>query len=194
MTEYEREWKAIEQNRPNVVRHKKQVIRKAIMKTCILEVIVIAILWLLLKDRMQVMLTVMLLGAVVYSLLWVKLLRIIRTPYVGRIEKIEQVQKRVSVGGAASSFYTSMRDAIFIKCTVKENNGKSHVFELPASYSIAYQQGDIVLSTSGIYYPINLTQHEQTVCPCCNSITPSSKENCIACHFDMRQEEEIESC
>ncbi len=75
-----------------------------------------------------------------------------------------------------------------------EYERESHVFELPASYGVVYQQGDKVLSTSGIYYPINLTQHEQTVCPCCNNITPSSKENCIACHFDMRQEEEIESC
>ena len=194
MTEYKKELTELARNHPQVWKYRNKVIMAAIIKLLILEAVAVAVPLLLLKDRMQVMVTVMILCGIGFPLLWVKPFRMIRKHYVGHLESIGHVQKRVSVGGAASTLYTSMRDANFIKCTVKDSNGNTHIFEAPATYSAVYKTGDTVLSTSGIYYPINLTPHEQTVCPRCAGITPLNKETCIVCHFVMSNQKGHELC
>lgn len=183
MQEYRQELNALELKHPRVLKHRRKVIWSAVIKTIIIQIMAISVSLVTLIDRREILLIAIVFGVTVLPWIFVKPGKIIRQHFVGQITGIEYVQRRVNVGGVASTLYTSMQDAIFIKCIVKDNAGKTHSFEVPAKYDAVYKIGDRVISTSGISYPVNLTPHEQIVCVRCGSMIPLGKEFCMTCGY-----------
>ncbi len=178
-------WKAFSADRPALAVERNRLIRKTVVKVTIMELVIgglIVASYFAAKDQFVPLLAVGVVAALVLPWVTVKPQRLMKKKYVGHIKAIQYIQRRVSTdGGGPSTMMTSMADAIFIRCTVTDAKGKRHTFELPAKYAAVYHEGDLILSMSGFAFPINVTEHELEICPCCGGIQPRANGGCMNC-------------
>ena len=112
--------------------------------------------------------------------------RLFTPRWLGTVQKIAYVQRRVDVkkthSHAGGTFYTDMRDRTFIRVTVQDDKGRAHIFEKEQRYEQVYRTGDRVMAIMGLSHPIPLTPDEKTVCPRCGNIMPCTNEICVGCN------------
>ena len=172
-------------SRPSLMAERNRRIRNMIIKIVITELVISGLMvaaYFAAKEQFMPLLAVGVVAALVLPWVIFKPQRLMRKKYVGTITTIRYIQRRVSTdGGGPSTMMTSMSDAIFIRCTVTDGKGKKHTFELPDRYAAIYFEGDLILSLSGFAFPINLTEHDLTICPCCGGIEPTANGSCMRC-------------
>ncbi len=177
-------WRQFSLRHPGLAAARTRLIRKTLIRVAVLELILICVilaLYFAAKEYFTPLLILGLVGMAVLPWVTVKPQRLIKKKFSGNITAIQYIQKRVSVGGGASRMHTSMADATFILCTVTEDSGDEHSFELPDIYAEVYREGDVILSLSGFVYPVNTSEHEKSACPCCGGIYPTDSGDCRNC-------------
>lgn len=178
-------WKKFLVNHPALAAERNRRIRKTVVKILLMELVIgglITASYFAAKDQFMPLLAVGAVAAVVLPWVTVKPQRLLKRKYMGHIASIQYIQRRVSTdGGGPSRMMTSMADVIFIRCTVTDKRGKKHTFELPEKYACIYHEGDLILSKNGFAFPINMTDHDLTLCPCCGGIQPTENGECRNC-------------
>ena len=185
MTSITSAWHEVCENYPKLAEKRNRLIKNIAIKTMILELIIMGLViaaYFVEKEHFLPLLVVGLAGGLILPWVIVKPQRLMKRKYLGQVRSIQYIQRRISVDGGPSRMMTSMVDATFICCTVMDSKGKRYTFELPEKYAAVYHEGDLILSMSGFNFPLNMSKHDLSVCPCCGGIEPRANGGCRSCH------------
>ncbi|MBE6593032.1 MAG: hypothetical protein E7642_03455 [Ruminococcaceae bacterium] len=162
-------------------------IKKAIIRSVLVELLIVAIAYILLVPKYLTIFIITCLSGVILSLIISKSIKLFKKQYVGTVTEIFYEQRRVPTKSqaAGSTSATSMVDTTVITLVVEDSRSKNHFIELHSKYDSVYKKCDTLFFTAGISYPINLTPHDKVVCPFCGNIFVSEKPTCINCNVKI---------
>lgn len=182
MNVHQDEFDIFKKNNPHVISFRNKRMMMAAVKFVAIETAV-AVAALTMKDHREAMIIFWTLGGLLLPLL-LKPWKYINKKWVGTIDRIDLVQRRIDVEKNHSSnpvFYNTMRDIIFMKARVTVDQRHTIFFELEKRYQKVYKVGDRLMHIPGIDFPINLTPSDDNVCPRCGGIMPLSNDYCVGC-------------
>ena len=75
-----------------------------------------------------------------------------------------------------------VREILVMTVSFVDKNGKHHDLELDTRHEKCLFVGDEIILLNTLPYPINLTKHDNVICPYCGNVMPAVNRECIGCY------------
>jgi len=95
--------------------------------------------------------------------------------------KITSVKCEARNTGSKNSM-RGIREYLVVVIEYDDEKGRSHDIDLPKMYEKCFFEGDLIILRDAFEYPINLTPHDNVVCPFCGNIMPRVNKECVECY------------
>ncbi len=74
-----------------------------------------------------------------------------------------------------------VREILIMTMTFVDKNERVHDLELDTRHEKCFFVGDEIILLNALPYPINLTKHDNIVCPYCGNVMPATNRECLGC-------------
>ena len=95
----------------------------------------------------------------------------------GKITKLELDSRLVE----SKNSMKAVRETLVLEITFVDERERIYDVELGKQHQNCFFVGDDIIYLNSLPYPINLTEHDNVVCPYCGNVMPAVNRECLGC-------------